>query len=97
MEEWNVVARRARLRKKTAHMGIVFGFCVQKNAELVDQPPVYKYRYVFQGHRVKDQNYEAAMFQDLGSSPATMEASKAADFVGCMPGNLVQQAHAEQA
>ena len=44
-----------------------------------------------------DQNYAAAMFQDLGSSLATMEASKAADFAGCMPGNEMQQADAEQA
>ena len=54
VQEWSVVARRAQQRGKTAHMGIVFGFCVQKNAELVDQPLVYKYRYVFQGNRVKD-------------------------------------------
>ena len=37
------------------------------------------------------------MFQDLGSSPATQEASRAADFVGCQPGNDLQQADAEQA
>ena len=37
------------------------------------------------------------MFQDLGSSPSTMEAGKAADIVGCMKGNNVQQADAEQA
>ena len=37
------------------------------------------------------------MFQDLGSSPATQEASRAADFVGCKPGNDIQQADAEQA
>ena len=37
------------------------------------------------------------MFQDLGSSLATMEASKACDFVGCLPGNTSEQADAEQA
>ena len=70
---------------------------VQKNAELVDADLVYKFRYVFQGNRVTDQNYTTAMFQDLGSSPATMEASKAADLVGCAPGNTIEQADAEQA
>ena len=37
------------------------------------------------------------MFQDLGSAPATMEASKAADFCGCVPGNEIQVADADQA
>ena len=52
---------------------------------------------MFQGNRVVDQNYDAALFQDLGSAPATMEASKAADFYGCVPGNDIQVADAEQA
>ena len=37
------------------------------------------------------------MFRDLGSSLATMEASKAADFIGCAPGNTIEQADVEQA
>ena len=37
------------------------------------------------------------MFQDLGSAPATMEAGKAADIFGCMPGHDIEQADAEQA
>ena len=78
-------------------MGLVFGICVQKNCEITDQPPVYKYRYVFQGNRVRDQNWENAMFQDLGSSPASTEASRSADFYGCLPGHDVEQADAEQA
>ena len=69
----------------------------RKNAELTDAPPVYKYRYVFQGNQVRDQNWDYAIFQDLGSSPASMEASKTADFVGCCPGNDVQIADAVQA
>ena len=76
---------------------MVFGICVEKNAELKLPEPVYKYRYVFQGNRVKDQNYEVAIFQDLGSSPATMEASRAADCIGCIEGNDIQQADVEQA
>ena len=46
---------------------------------------------------MRDQNWDYAIFQDLGSSPASMEASKAADFVGCCPGNDVQIADAIQA
>ena len=37
------------------------------------------------------------MFQDLGSSPASMEAGKACDAFGSMPGYDVEQADAEQA
>ena len=44
-----------------------------------------------------DQNYANAMFQDLGSSPATMEASKAADCMGCRKDHDIEQADAEQA
>ena len=42
-------------------------------------------RVVFQGNRVVGQNYDAATVKDLGSQPATMEASKAADLHVCAP------------
>ena len=51
----------------------------------------------FQGNRVRDQDYNSAIFQDLGSSPATQDASKACDFMGCRDGYEVEQADAEQA
>ena len=44
-----------------------------------------------------DQNYDTAIFQDLGSQPATMEAPKAADCFGCAPGHAIQVADVEQA
>ena len=44
-----------------------------------------------------NQYYDQAIFQDLGSAPATMEAAKIADFYGCGPGNCVETADAEQA
>ena len=37
------------------------------------------------------------MFQDLGSSPANMDASRAADCYGCFPGHGIEIADAEQA
>ena len=46
---------------------------------------------------VKDQDYENAEFENLGSSPATMESSKSADAYGCIKGNMIQIADAEQA
>ncbi len=57
----------------------------------------YKGRAVFQGNRVVNQNWEAAMFQNLGSSPASMESGKALDCLGCTPGYATVQADAEQA
>jgi len=97
--EWDDVRREADAGGYTVHMGWLFGICVEKNAELEPDDPNRKFkgRVVFQGNRVIDQNYDAAIFQDLGSSPATMEASKLADFYGCAPDNVVQIADAEQA
>ena len=56
-----------------------------------------KYRVVFQGNKVKTLNWEAALFQDLGSSPASMEAGKYVDCYGSVPGHDTEQAAAEQA
>ena len=57
----------------------------------------YKYRVVFQGNRVINQNYDAAIFQDLGSSPATLEASRAVDAFGSRQGSAIDVVDAEQA
>ena len=87
---------QARRTGKTVHMGRIFGFMVEKNYESAEHRK-FKYRVVFQGNNVIDQDWGAALFQDLGSSPASMEASKAVDFYGCMDGHAIQQADAEQA
>ena len=80
-------------------MVYLFGICVEKNSELPEghEARKFKYRVVFQGNRVVNQNYEAAMFNDLGSSPATMDAARAADCYGSAPGHSVQIADAKQA
>jgi hypothetical protein len=46
---------------------------------------------------VKDENWDVALFQELGSAPATLEAGKACDAYGLVAGHDVQQADAEQA
>eukprot|EP00969_Alexandrium_andersonii_P187833 8299871-Alexandrium_andersonii.AAC.1 len=80
-------------------MGYLFGICVGQNSELEPTNPLRKckYRVVFQGNRVVDQNYDAAIFQDLGSTPATLEASRVADASGAQPGFSTEVADAEQA
>ena len=76
VKNWKDVARQARIDKRIIHMGRVFGIMVEKNHELDkdDKNRKFKYRVVFQGNNVCIQDYESAIFQDLGSSPASMEA-----------------------
>ena len=50
----------------------------------------FKYRVVFQGNQVKDQNWDVALFNEMASTPATLEASKIADAYSCFPGNCAQ-------
>ena len=80
-------------------MGLVFGIVVEKNAELSsdDKRRTYKGRAVFQGNNVKHEWGQWAIFAELGSSPATMDAARAADAYGLMPGHAVEQSDAEQA
>ena len=52
---------------------------------------------VFDGSDVVDQDKNIALFQELSSCPATMQASKAADTYGLFPGNATEQADARQA
>ena len=57
----------------------------------------FKGRGVLLGNQVKNQNWEAAFFQDLRNSPASFEASRWVDFYGCLPGHDVKLADAIQA
>ena len=57
----------------------------------------YKGRVVFLGNADVDQHHDEATFGGLGSSPATLEAAKAADFYGCLPGHVVEVADGAQA
>ena len=52
---------------------------------------------VFGGNDVRDQSAEAALFQDLGSSPATMEASEFCDMFSLLEGHAAQQVDAVSA
>ena len=82
--------------KREVHFGWIFPICGEKNSELAEDDPLRKYegRVVFQGNNVVNQSWESALFHDLGSSPATMEGSRAADLFGCAPGNDIMQADA---
>ena len=96
---WAEVAREAKAKNEKVHVGNVFGLCVEKGSELADGDPdrLFKGRYVFQGNKVKDEDAKAAVFNELSSSPASLESSKCVDAYGLMPGHDIQQADAESA
>ena len=102
MREWSDVAREARDSSQEVHFGYLFGIMVEKNSELREVDPndpriKYKYRVVFRGNDVRDQNFDVALFQDMGSSASTMDASRCCDAYGCMGDHITEQADAEQA
>ena len=99
VREYDDVVAEAKKNKKEVHMARVHGKCVEKNYQLPEGDPGRKFkgRGVLLGNQVKNQHWEAAFFQDLGNSPASFEASRWADFYGCLPGHAVKLADAIQA
>ena len=99
VREWHKVAEEARKLDIKVHVGRVFGIASLKGSELKQDDPDRKLkgRFVFQGNNVKDENYNPALFEELSSSPATLQAMKCVDAYGAFPGNATQQCDAEQA
>ena len=62
--EWKDVANKAKNSGSICHAGRIFSLCHEKNSELWPQDPRHKFkgRVVFQGNRVKDQNWNTASF-----------------------------------
>ena len=89
VREFPNVQREAQHQKRKMHIGRIFpkGHRDQK----------WKGRSVFQGNKVSDANDDHAIFAELGSSPASMEAAKIIDVFGSQPGYSKQQADARQA
>ena len=99
VREYDAVAKEAKAKGEEIHMACAHGICVDKHSQLPVGDPKRKFkgRGVLLGNQVKNQSFEAAMFQDLGNSPASFEASRWADFLGCHDGWDVQLADAVQA
>ena len=99
VREYDDVVREAKRNGTEVHMARIHGICVEKNYQLPKGNPSRKFkgRGVLLGNQVKNQFWEAAFFQDLGNSPATFEASRWADFYGCLPGHGLKLADAIQA
>lgn len=81
MEYGDVVEEANRLNE-TWHFGRLLELCVETSSELPEREKNRKWkgRVVLQGDQVRTQNYEVAVFSDMASQPATLEASAAADF-----------------
>ena len=99
MREWDDARAEAKRKGKKVHVGKVFEICVEKGSELPKGSPLPKFkgRTVFQGNNVQDENSSAALYAELGSSPATKEAGKVLDAYGSQPGYAGQQADGKQA
>ena len=99
VREYDQVASEAQKKKLKVHFGRVFEICALKGSELKEGDPNRKCkgRSVFQGNKVLDENSDHALFAELGSSPASMEAGKIIDVYGSQPGFTKQQADARQA
>ena len=66
MREWSEVAAEARKHRKEVHLWVLYEICVEKVSELAPEFRKYKGRGVFLGSQIKNQNWDAAMFQDFG-------------------------------
>jgi hypothetical protein len=63
-------------------MGMVFQICVEKDyeTEKPEDQRKWKGRVIFRGGDVVDENWDIAMFQELGIAPATMVAANVCDM-----------------
>ena len=99
VREYSEVKWEARRWGKKTHFGRLCPICVEKGSELDEGDPNRKFkgRVVFLGNQVVDEWNEVALFREMSSSPATMEAAKLIDLVGLLPGNAMEFADATQA
>ena len=67
VKEWFDVQAQAKRNNKRVHVGMIFGLCVEKNAELPVGHPNRKHkgRFVFQGNQVRGEENMMSLFQDL--------------------------------
>ena len=89
VREWDDLSTEAIRTNTNVHVG----------SELPKGNPMRKYkgRTVFQGNSVKDESDMVALFSELGSAPANMEAGKALDCFGSAPGNKITEGNGKQA
>jgi hypothetical protein len=99
VEEWGDVEARAERQGVEIHMGMVFQICVEEDSEKEREEwlRTWKGRGVFRGDDVVGENWDVAMFQELGSAPATMVAAKFCDLRGLLRGHINENVDTTQA
>ena len=97
--DWHAVRKEAVAKGEEAHLGFLFGLMVENGSEFPEGDPrrYFKYRVVFRGNDVKDQNWDVALFQEMATTPTTLEASRYSDLLACFPGNSVEGRNVQQA
>ena len=91
------VQREAEAANMSIHFAQLLQLIGLKHSELDKKFQKWKGRVVIKGDQMKDQAYQAAIFQELSSSASLMSASKMLDIIGHMPGMSLAQADAIQA
>ena len=83
VDEWKKVRATA---PSTIHIGALHELCTEKGSELPvgHKDRKFKGRVVFLGDRVRDQCGKVAVFEEMTSNPASMEAGKLTDLFGCL-------------
>ena len=97
--EGGQIVRDAQSKGEKIHIGRIFEICSIKGDELPEGHPQRKYKgkTCFQGNNVFDENSDYAVFSEMSSSPASMEAAKILDAFGSQPGFAKERADARQA
>ena len=93
------MSNKARVVGTELRFGFLFGLMVEKGSEYDegDPPRYYTYRVVFRGHDAEDQKWGVAVFQEMASTPTTVEASRYCDFLSTLPGKPVEGRDVQQA
>ena len=97
--EWSDVSREARWHDTEVHLAFLFGLMVEKGAEYEPGDPrnKFKYRVGLRGNDIKDQSFEVALFQEMATTPTSLEASRFCDLLGLLVGNITEGRNVEQA
>ncbi len=98
---WVDVSAEAKMNAERVQVARLAESCTTKGSEWAIQDKVedkdYKGRVVLLGDQVKDEAWEPAIFNDLGSAPVSMASGKFADYYGSLKGHTLGQADAASA
>ena len=99
VKECCAIVDEAKRKGEKVHIGRIFEICTLKGSELPEGDPNLKHkgRTCFQGNNVFDESSDYAIFAEMSSSAASMEAAKIFDAYGSQPRHSKEQADARQA